>query len=728
MDLFNVVAKLTLDSTEYEAQVNAVSQQVIPIDDPKLTLDTKEYDENITEAGEEAEEFEDKAGGAFESVGNILKTAGIAVAVAAISGAFKKAIDYTADLGDSIDKGSKRMNISTHAYQQWDHALQQSGGSVSDLNRGLRNIREIMQDGDAATGKAAEAFNTLGISMQKSNGEMKTAEELMDETLTALADVSDADQRGALVDALFGPNSGGIKPLLEEGKEGVRDLLNEADDLNLIMSDEDIQKAVEYGDAVANMKKELEMLQVDFAKNILPVLTDCVKAITEIINFFRGNGLGGAAGVATVLGGTTVGKVLLNGAVSRLFGGGTGGGGTGGSGGTGGGSGGGGLLGGGLFGKLAGGAKTAASSISSFMAANGLWAFTPAAVLGASVAPALFAQNESIERTRQQQQELEEAAAAMKEAGDENADFIERSAAAMGLVKDENGNEAKNILGQSYTQMSDEYGDLLMGLQSRQGAERAKLVLALQGKAAAGNDAWNMLNRYWNGNDLDPGEVQELLSVVTNAMKEQWENGTGIKTSYTAEGRNAPEGWVYNNGNYQRVDENGNLLYGKSEYYKSAGYMDEAGYRKWYEEQTAIWAAEHPEMPVDPTLDAEGIAGYQAALDSAGLTAPVIPVLEGEGNEHAAGAWDIPFDNYPAILHRDEMVLSASQARRYREGGGVDSSAIVAAIQGLRNDMANLKLVIGRKTFGRAVADYGSDRVNDSIGGAESRLASGYGT
>ena len=666
MDLFNVVAKLTLDETEYDAQVNAVSQRVIPINDPRLKLDTTEYDENITEAGEEAETFEDKAGGAFESVGSILKAAGIAAAVGLISNAFKKAIDYTADLGDSIDKGSKRMNISTHAYQQWDHALQQSGGSVSDLNRGLKNIREIMQDGDKATGKAADAFGELGISMQKSNGEMKTAEELMTETLTALAEIEDADQRGALVDALFGPNSGGIKPLLEEGKEGVRDLLNEADDLNLIMSDEDIQKAVEYGDAVANMKKELEMLQVDFAKNILPVLTDCVKAITEIINFFRGNGLGGAAGVATVLGGTTVGKTLLNGAVNKLLGGGNGGGSTGG--GTGGSGGGGGILGGGgLLGKLWGGIKTAASGAASGFAANGLWAFTPAAILGASLAPALGAQNESIERTRQQQQELEEAAAAMKEAGDANAEFVERSAAAMGLVKDENGNEAKNILGQSYTQMSDEYGDLLMGLQSRQGAEKAKLVMALQGKYTLGNDAWNQLNRYWNGNDLDPMEVNDLLSVVTQALAEQ-----------------------------SQKNINANVT--------------------------------KPELPVEPTIEDDAYAELQQQLDGGNYTISVSPILEGDGNEHAAGAWDIPYDNYPAILHRDEMVLTASQARRYREGGGMDSSAIVAAIQGLRNDMANLKLVIGRKTFGRAVADYGSDRVNDSIGGAESRLASGYGT
>lgn len=45
---------------------------------------------------------------------------------------------------------------------------------------------------------------------------------------------------------------------------------------------------------------------------------------------------------------------------------------------------------------------------------------------------------------------------------------------------------------------------------------------------------------------------------------------------------------------------------------------------------------------------------------------------------HAKGAWSIPYDDYPALLHRNEMVLTASQARQYREGngGGVDYATI----------------------------------------------------
>lgn len=97
------------------------------------------------------------------------------------------------------------------------------------------------------------------------------------------------------------------------------------------------------------------------------------------------------------------------------------------------------------------------------------------------------------------------------------------------------------------------------------------------------------------------------------------------------------------------------------------------------------------------------------------------------GGKKAKGDWNVPYD-MTTQLHRGEMVLTASQARRYRDGESGVSGEMVAAIQGLRNDMQNIKLVVGRKTFGRAVVNYGGERVNDYIGGAESRLAAGYGT
>lgn len=54
----------------------------------------------------------------------------------------------------------------------------------------------------------------------------------------------------------------------------------------------------------------------------------------------------------------------------------------------------------------------------------------------------------------------------------------------------------------------------------------------------------------------------------------------------------------------------------------------------------------------------------------------------GKSFGNAKGNWSVPYDNFRALLHRNEMVLTASQARRYREGNaGIDYRAMIGAIE-----------------------------------------------
>jgi phage-related protein len=71
----------------------------------------------------------------------------------------------------------------------------------------------------------------------------------------------------------------------------------------------------------------------------------------------------------------------------------------------------------------------------------------------------------------------------------------------------------------------------------------------------------------------------------------------------------------------------------------------------------------------------------------------------------AKGNWSVPYDDYPALLHRNEMVLTASQARGYREGktpnggaGGIGDigSLIVQAIKEGMKDVSVNSYLDGR--------------------------------
>lgn len=310
MELFSLMAKLTLDADDFHKELDKAESEVEGFEmpeDPKLSMDTSEFSDNVDEAESLGKGF----GGTMEDVvGSIKKAilaAGIVGLIQGIVSGLKQAIDMTAETADGIDKGAKRLGISRQAYQEWDHALKQSGASISDVRKGLVNMRLAMEAADPKTAfadaedevdgfadkmvglsdKAYEAFRDLGLLdrlvANKTTEEFKNSEDLMTATLMELSKISDTDQRGILVSKLFGPGGDALNAMLDEGYAGIKELLDEANNLGYVMSDEEIDNAVAYGDAVANLQAELDAIRQAFVADIIPVLTKAVTWLTDFL-------------------------------------------------------------------------------------------------------------------------------------------------------------------------------------------------------------------------------------------------------------------------------------------------------------------------------------------------------------------------------------------------------------------------------------------------------------
>ena len=73
--------------------------------------------------------------------------------------------------------------------------------------------------------------------------------------------------------------------------------------------------------------------------------------------------------------------------------------------------------------------------------------------------------------------------------------------------------------------------------------------------------------------------------------------------------------------------------------------------------------AEPPEVQVDPVVPDNAAEILAAQIGTVTVPANVVP-REAEG-EYANGLFSVPWDGYPAILHKGERVLPASEAQRY---------------------------------------------------------------
>lgn len=125
--------------------------------------------------------------------------------------------------------------------------------------------------------------------------------------------------------------------------------------------------------------------------------------------------------------------------------------------------------------------------------------------------------------------------------------------------------------------------------------------------------------------------------------------------------------------------------------------------------------------------------GFDAAASASSslasrMNSVSVPSFAGgsEDGSNAKGNWDVPYDNYAAILHRNEMVLTATQARQYREGRGNSLDAATLA-QAMRSAVLDLTMELNGEAVGRVFGDQTTRRVNHNISQINRRHRYGYG-
>jgi hypothetical protein len=211
-----------------------------------LKLDTTDYDKGIDKAKTEGNDFANttenkispKAIAAFASVA----TAVIAV-TKAIGDLAKKTLDYADNVGDMAAK----FGVTTDSISEMQYIADQSSTSVEGLTSAMTMLlNRAKEDG--------EVFQRLGVSVQDANGNFKAMDELFYDTVGALNEVEDANERNVLMLETFGRSAMSVGEVVRKSSEELEQMRREAHELGVVMSEETINSASDFNDALAVLK------------------------------------------------------------------------------------------------------------------------------------------------------------------------------------------------------------------------------------------------------------------------------------------------------------------------------------------------------------------------------------------------------------------------------------------------------------------------------------------
>lgn len=200
-----------------------------------------------------------------------------------VAGAFTYAMKKTVDYGDRIDKMSQKIGMSAKSFQEWDYIMSQNGGSVESLKMGFKTLTTQINNVQKGSKDSINAFKQLGINVKDANGQLRSQDEIFNESVRALQKMEKGTKRDAIAQQLFGRAVLDMKPLLNKEASAVDELRDKANKLGLIVSEEDNKNAVILKDTFDTFSRAFQARFATVMMKVMPYFTKALETVTPLI-------------------------------------------------------------------------------------------------------------------------------------------------------------------------------------------------------------------------------------------------------------------------------------------------------------------------------------------------------------------------------------------------------------------------------------------------------------
>jgi len=239
---------------------------------------------NLHAAGEKIQAM----GKSLEEAGQKMKAFSAAGAAAAAS--IGMLAYKSGQFADDLNTMSKVYGISTQELQKYAASAELVDVDVETIAASHRKLTKAMSGSEDETGKQAEAFAKLGISVVDANGELRDSDEVFNEVIVALGQVENETERDALAMELMGKSASELNPLIEDGGKTYQKTAAIFKKYGLDFIDQDmLDRANEFNDSLDMIKAmgatAFQQIGTQLAAYLAPVLEKVVDLVGRLANW-----------------------------------------------------------------------------------------------------------------------------------------------------------------------------------------------------------------------------------------------------------------------------------------------------------------------------------------------------------------------------------------------------------------------------------------------------------
>lgn len=264
----------------------------------KLNGQLKEADDNIKAADKDTKSFGDEIRGLASTLGitvspavekiakkfdNVNASVGNAIlGIGAIASAFIKCSVDVAKFADDLNTLSSTTGIATDDLQKLQYAADFVDVSLDTMTGSMTMLTQTMSKARDGSKESEEAFKKLHIRITDSRGALRDSNDVFYETIDKLGKIKNETERDAMAMKIFGKSAKELNPLIEAGSKKLKELGIEAENLGVIMGEEDLKKANDFNDALDRLEKTTDGLKNSLGMALVPILTSLFEALSKI--------------------------------------------------------------------------------------------------------------------------------------------------------------------------------------------------------------------------------------------------------------------------------------------------------------------------------------------------------------------------------------------------------------------------------------------------------------
>lgn len=226
---------------------------------------------------------DDKALVSYESEMAKLKKSMLAIVgvATAVGTALFTVANSAAKAGDELDKTLKLVGLTAKQFQLLRGAGELSGitpelltTSLEIFNRNIGMARQGMQ-------MSLKPFQTLGVSLRDSNGNLKTTYQLTLDVADAFSKLKNTADKTAVSQEMYGRGGLSLINLLDGGASSIKELMGEFEKYTYLIDDKAIKSSAKFRDQLFLMETAIKGVKNEIGIVLIPGINAIIKKILE---------------------------------------------------------------------------------------------------------------------------------------------------------------------------------------------------------------------------------------------------------------------------------------------------------------------------------------------------------------------------------------------------------------------------------------------------------------